>query len=106
MRLWRISQLAIGALLLALIISEINCSDFDGNDLGYNAAGNGYSRQQQQQQASGGRGFAETAKDLLTSPAGQLAVSFAKEMISRSAGNSQVDRLGSNIGDELCTRTF
>lgn len=96
MRFWNIPLLATGAVLLALIIGEISCNvhEFDGNDLNYNVN----SRQQQhggpQAQAgpstSMGRGFAETAKDLIMSPAGQLAVSFAKEMISRSAGNSQV----------------
>ncbi|XP_049537541.1 uncharacterized protein LOC125952233 [Anopheles darlingi] len=37
-----------------------------------------------------GRGFADSARDILGSPAGQLAAYVAKEMISRSAGNSQV----------------
>lgn len=32
----------------------------------------------------------ETAKNTLSGPAGRLVVHFAKEMISRSAGNSQV----------------
>ncbi|XP_055597754.1 uncharacterized protein LOC129747521 [Uranotaenia lowii] len=105
MKLSRISQFAIGALVLAFIIHEIdgNVHDFDGNDL--NPGFNGYASQRQQQQqhqqqqsqsqpsqgsTTGGRGFVDTAKDLIGSPAGQLAMSFAKEMISRSAGNSQV----------------
>lgn len=35
-------------------------------------------------------GWMETAKNALAAPAGQMAVHFAKELISRSAGNSQV----------------
>lgn len=35
-------------------------------------------------------GWIETAKNALAAPAGQMAVHFAKELISRSAGNSQV----------------
>ncbi|XP_058817869.1 uncharacterized protein LOC131681176 [Topomyia yanbarensis] len=87
MRLSRISTLAIGTVILALVIGEINGNvhDFEGNDIvSHNGNANG------RQETSMGRGFAESAKDLITSPAGQLAVSFAKEMISRSAGNSQV----------------
>ncbi|XP_055540414.1 uncharacterized protein LOC129727048 [Wyeomyia smithii] len=89
MRLLRISSLALGALLLALVIAEINgqVRDFEGNDIdrhGGNGAPNG------RPDTTVGRGFAETAQQLIASPAGQLAVSFAKEMISRSAGNSQV----------------
>lgn len=37
-----------------------------------------------------GRGWMDTAKEALAGPAGQMVVHFAKEMISRSAGNSQV----------------
>lgn len=97
MRFWNIPLLATGAVLLALIIGEISCSahEFDNNDLSYNAN----SRQQHGGSQAGpstsmGRGFAESARDLIMSPAGQLAVSFAKEMISRSAGNSQVSGQG------------
>lgn len=42
----------------------------------------GYERQ--------GLGWMDTAKSALAQPAGQLAVHFAKEMIRRSTGNSQV----------------
>lgn len=38
-----------------------------------------------------GRGWMEQAKDAIAGPAGQMMVHFAKEMISRSAGNSQVN---------------
>lgn len=38
-----------------------------------------------------GRGWMATAKDALAGPAGQMVVHFAKEMISRSTGNSQVN---------------
>lgn len=38
-----------------------------------------------------GRGWFDTAKDAMSGPAGQMVVHFAKEMISRSAGNSQVN---------------
>lgn len=40
-----------------------------------------------------GRGWMDTAKDALAGPAGQMVVHFAKEMISRSTGNSQVMNL-------------
>ncbi len=40
-----------------------------------------------------GRGWMDTAKDALSGPAGQMVVHFAKEMISRSTGNSQVMNL-------------
>lgn len=36
------------------------------------------------------RGWFETATNALAGPAGQMVVHFAKEMISRQAGNSQV----------------
>lgn len=35
-------------------------------------------------------GFMQTAKDFVASPTGQLAMSMAKEFISRSAGGSEV----------------
>jgi len=38
----------------------------------------------------GGGGFMQTAKSFVASPTGQLAVSMAKEFISRSAGGNQV----------------
>ncbi|XP_055643496.1 uncharacterized protein LOC129779810 [Toxorhynchites rutilus septentrionalis] len=84
MRLDTISTLVIGSVLLVLIISEINCNvhDLDRNDLSHDI--------NDQRARPAGRGFTDNAKDLLASPAGQLAVSFAKEMISRSVGNSQV----------------
>ena len=37
-----------------------------------------------------GSGFMSTARNFVTSPTGQLAVSMAKEFISRSAGGNQV----------------
>lgn len=40
--------------------------------------------------ADKGRGWMDKAKDALAGPAGQMVVHFAKEMISRSTGNSQV----------------
>lgn len=39
---------------------------------------------------SGGGGWLASATNALAAPAGQIAMHFAKEMISRSAGNSQV----------------
>lgn len=44
------------------------------------------------------RGWVDTAKDALSGPAGQMVVHFAKEMISRSTGNSQVMCLCELIG--------
>lgn len=38
----------------------------------------------------GGIGWWDTARHALSGPAGQIIVSMAKEMISRSTGNSQV----------------
>lgn len=37
-----------------------------------------------------GTGFMSTARSFVASPAGQMAVSMAKELISRSAGGNQV----------------
>ncbi|KAJ6635753.1 hypothetical protein Bhyg_14339 [Pseudolycoriella hygida] len=37
-----------------------------------------------------GRGWMDTAKNALAGPAGKMVVYFAKEMISRSSGNSQI----------------
>lgn len=37
-----------------------------------------------------GNGWFDTARQALAGPAGQMVVHVAKEMISRSAGNSQV----------------
>lgn len=42
-------------------------------------------------------GWMETAKNALAAPAGQMAVHFAKELISRSAGNSQVRKVISSL---------
>ncbi|ETN63507.1 hypothetical protein AND_004779 [Anopheles darlingi] len=72
-------------LLLVLVIPETlaNVHDFEGNEL----------HVMQHERGRGppaGRGFADSARDILGSPAGQLAAYVAKEMISRSAGNSQV----------------
>lgn len=44
-------------------------------------------------QGSGGGTWLDTAKNALTGPAGQMVVHVAKEMISRSTGNSQVGNL-------------
>lgn len=46
-----------------------------------------------------GRGWMDSAKDALAGPAGQMVVHFAKEMISRSTGNSQVNDLYQLIMD-------
>lgn len=40
-----------------------------------------------------GGGWFASATNALAAPAGQMAMHFAKEMISRSAGNSQVSEL-------------
>lgn len=58
--------------------SQLDVSKMSGGREGY-----GYER-------SEGRGWMDTAKSALAQPAGQLAVHFAKEMIRRSTGNSQV----------------
>lgn len=50
---------------------------------------------------SNGRGWFDTAKDAMAGPAGQMVVHFAKEMISRSTGNSQVMDLCELIVDYL-----
>ncbi|XP_058116858.1 uncharacterized protein LOC131288187 [Anopheles ziemanni] len=74
---------AVVVLVLVLAIPEANGNvhDFEGNDL-HNSPGTG--------SGHAGRGFTDSARDILASPAGQLAAYMAKEMISRSAGNSQV----------------
>ncbi|XP_053696738.1 uncharacterized protein LOC128744024 [Sabethes cyaneus] len=91
MRISRISSSLLGALLLALVIAEINgqVRDFEGNEIDRHGP-IGPNGPNGRPETAVGRGFAETAQQLIASPAGQLAVSFAKEMISRSAGNSQV----------------
>uniref|UniRef100_A0A182HSX2 Uncharacterized protein n=1 Tax=Anopheles arabiensis TaxID=7173 RepID=A0A182HSX2_ANOAR len=77
-------------LILVLVIPETygNVHDFDGNELHTPP----YDRRRPtgREQAPVGRGFTDSARDILASPAGQLAAYVAKEMISRSAGNSQV----------------
>lgn len=61
-------------------LTGIETSDSQLN--GYNANnGNG---------VGNGGGWWETARNALSGPAGQIIVSMAKEMISRSTGNSQV----------------
>lgn len=52
-----------------------------------------------------GRGWMNTARDALAGPAGQMVVHFAKEMISRSTGNSQVMDLCELIVDLLIVIT-
>ncbi|XP_052890371.1 uncharacterized protein LOC128298641 [Anopheles moucheti] len=77
-------------LILVLVIPETygNVHDFDGNELHTPQ----YDRRRPfgKEQMPVGRGFTDSARDILASPAGQLAAYVAKEMISRSAGNSQV----------------
>uniref|UniRef100_A0A182U6M6 Uncharacterized protein n=1 Tax=Anopheles melas TaxID=34690 RepID=A0A182U6M6_9DIPT len=77
-------------LILVLVIPETygNVHDFDGNEL--HTAPYDRRRPTGREQAPVGRGFTDSARDILASPAGQLAAYVAKEMISRSAGNSQV----------------
>ncbi|XP_053670686.1 uncharacterized protein LOC128721010 [Anopheles nili] len=82
---------AFVVVVLVLVIPEVNCNvhDFEGNELHVPE----YDRRRPMAKDQGvgvGRGFAESARDILASPAGQLAAYVAKEMISRSAGNSQV----------------
>ncbi|KFB35022.1 AGAP002486-PA-like protein [Anopheles sinensis] len=75
------SALVVLVLVLAIPEADGNVHDFEGNDL-HNAPGT--------VPGHAGRGFTDSARDILASPAGQLAAYMAKEMISRSAGNSQV----------------
>ncbi|XP_052863224.1 uncharacterized protein LOC128269859 [Anopheles cruzii] len=76
--------LGLVVLVLVLVIPETigNVHDFEGNEL--------HGLSIERPGGPVGRGFADSARDILTSPAGQLAAYVAKEMISRSAGNSQV----------------
>lgn len=48
----------------------------------------------------------ETARNALSGPAGQIAVHMAKEMISRSTGNSQVCNVYSRAGPRFCSIYF
>ncbi|XP_050071033.1 uncharacterized protein LOC126558984 [Anopheles maculipalpis] len=77
-------------LILVLVIPETygNVHDFDGNEL--HTPPYDRRRPMSKEQVPAGRGFTDSARDILASPAGQLAAYVAKEMISRSAGNSQV----------------
>lgn len=63
--------------------NELSGSQLDASTMPGGREGYGYER-------SEGRGWMDTAKSALAQPAGQLAVHFAKEMIRRSTGNSQV----------------
>lgn len=63
--------------------NQLNGSQLDVSKMTGGREGLGYER-------SESRGWMDTAKSALAQPAGQLAVHFAKEMIRRSTGNSQV----------------
>uniref|UniRef100_A0A182Q5B2 Uncharacterized protein n=1 Tax=Anopheles farauti TaxID=69004 RepID=A0A182Q5B2_9DIPT len=80
---------AFAVLVLVLMINEANGNvhDFEGNEL---HTPHSYDRRRPSVKEAMGRGFTDSARDILASPAGQLAAYVAKEMISRSAGNSQV----------------
>lgn len=76
--------------------NEIMDTNYSGNQMNYenrqendNVPGsgpidNGYAPQQV------GESWLDTAKNALNGPTGQIVVHMAKEMISRSTGNSQV----------------
>jgi len=65
-------------------VTSVVCAEIRHNDI---IELQRYQQQQQQQQS---RGFMDNAQQLIAGPAGQMVLHFAKEMISRSAGNSQI----------------
>lgn len=70
--------------ILVVLIGLINCENFDSYQL--NESENEISDQRLQAP----RGFMDKAKEMIGSPAGQMAVHFAKELVSRSTGGNQV----------------
>lgn len=83
-----------GILVIVLLIQSIQLIEAISNQSTSNRGGNELSAIEPSgpvpDRNNRARGWMDSAKNTLSGPAGQLMVHFAKEMISRSAGNSQV----------------
>lgn len=87
--------LIVPALIGSATIDDVSNGQNEITELDYNRApvdyGGHYSGQNM---GNGGHTWLDTARNALSGPAGQIVVHVAKEMISRSTGNSQVNWLG------------
>lgn len=83
------SAMIVPAIIGAAIIDDVSNVQNEITETDYNRApaeyGGSYSGN------NGGNTWLETARNALSGPAGQMVVHMAKEMISRSTGNSQVN---------------
>lgn len=77
--------------------NEIMDSNYSGDQMNYgnrhqvdNVPGNGPIDNNAYASQQVGESWLDTAKNALSGPTGQIVVHMAKEMISRSTGNSQV----------------
>ena len=79
----KLSFCILGAILMLLVSVECNPrGNIEENTVEHNEL--------EHRQIDRAKGWTDTAKDLLAGPAGQFAVHMAKEVMSRTAGNSQI----------------
>lgn len=86
-----ICALIMPSLIGSAIIDDTSNGQNEISELDYNRAPADYGGNYVGgSEASGGSTWLDTARNALSGPAGQIVVHMAKEMISRSTGNSQV----------------
>lgn len=102
-----LSKCVVGVFILSLALktvrlddltaqNEIMDSNYNGDQMNFGnrneiANGNGLMDNGNESQPAG-ETWLNTARNALNGPAGQIVVHMAKEMISRSTGNSQVSK--------------
>lgn len=97
----------IGSVVISLALKSVYSEDITQNEIiDSNYSGNQYGNRHEIDMFSGNgqmnngygppqpptKTWMESARNALSGPAGQMVVHMAKEMISRSTGNSQVNK--------------
>lgn len=85
----------VPALIASTVLDDIPNGQNEITELDYNRSPTDYGGNYggNSNEANGAITWLDTARNALSGPAGQIVVHVAKEMISRSTGNSQVERL-------------
>lgn len=94
-----VCALIVPSLIGSAIIDDVPNAQNEINEMDYNHAPADYYGSNNNNSNEGVRGhtWLDTARKSLSGPAGQMVVHMAKEMISRSTGNSQVNAINENI---------
>lgn len=86
-----VCALIVPTLIGSAVIDDVASGQNEITELDYNRAPVGYAGGYSgHNEGNGGNTWLDSARNALSGPAGQMVVHMAKEMISRSTGNSQV----------------